>query len=110
MVVYHIVLLQVKSGANPEAVKNAISNIETLKDTCVHRDTGAPYILSSVGGRDNSLEGLQNGITHVIVEQFQSEEDRQYYLKHEEGHKNFVKGLAGLVDKVQIVGFTPGVF
>lgn len=33
--------------------------ILTLKDSCVHSATGQPYIVSFVGGKDNSPEGLQ---------------------------------------------------
>lgn len=44
------------------------------------------------------------------MEEFESEEDRKYYLDKEPGHKEFVKDLAGIVEKVQIVDFTPGVF
>jgi hypothetical protein len=53
---------------------------------------------------------LQDGITHVFLEEFETEEDRQYYLEHESGHKDFVGGLGGLVEKVMVVDFTPGVF
>lgn len=30
-----------------------------LKTSCIHPTTGKPYILSSVGGRDISIENLQ---------------------------------------------------
>jgi Stress responsive A/B Barrel Domain len=44
------------------------------------------------------------------LEEFESEEDRAYYLDKEPGHKEFVKGLGGLVEKVQVVDFSPGLF
>jgi hypothetical protein len=44
------------------------------------------------------------------VEEFESEEDRKYYLERDPGHKEFVKGLGGLIEKVQIIDFRPGVF
>jgi len=53
---------------------------------------------------------MQNGITHVFVSEFDSEEDRQYYLNKDPAHLAFVKSLAGVVEKVQSVDFAPGVF
>lgn len=44
------------------------------------------------------------------MEEFESEEDRKYYLEKDPGHKEFVKGLTGLVEKVQVIDFIPGVF
>lgn len=52
----------------------------------------------------------QNGITHVFVSEFDSEEDRQYYLEEDPAHLAFVKDIAGIVGKGQVVDFTPGVF
>jgi hypothetical protein len=44
------------------------------------------------------------------LEEFDNEVDRDYYLQEDPGHKEFVKGLQGLVQKLQIVDFTPGAF
>lgn len=52
----------------------------------------------------------QNGFTHIFVSEFESEEDRAYYVNKDPAHLAFVKSLAGVVDKVQAVDFTPGVF
>jgi stress responsive alpha/beta barrel protein len=49
-------------------------------------------------------------MTHVFVEEFETEEDRKYYLEEEPGHKEFVKSLGGLVEKVQVIDFIPGIF
>lgn len=53
---------------------------------------------------------IQNGISHVFVSEFDNEEDRQYYLNKDPAHLAFVKSLGGVVEKVQSVDFTPGVF
>lgn len=44
------------------------------------------------------------------MEEFENDEDRKYYLEEEPEHKLFVKDLVSLIDKVQIVDFTPGCF
>lgn len=53
---------------------------------------------------------LQNGITHAFVFEFENEQDREFYLKEDPAHLEFVKSIAGVVSKVQVVDFTPGVF
>lgn len=81
-----------------------------LKTNCLHPLTGLTYILSLKGGRDNSPEGLQGGITHGFVVEFASVEDRDYYVNEDGAHKAFVKGLDGLVEKAVVVDFEDGVF
>ncbi|KAK7413184.1 hypothetical protein QQX98_007908, partial [Neonectria punicea] len=81
-----------------------------LKDRCLHPSTGKPYIVLSKGGADNSIEGLQGGITHAFVVEFASEEDREYYVTKDPAHQEFIKGLLALVDKAQVIDFTPGTF
>jgi hypothetical protein len=53
---------------------------------------------------------IKGGITHIFIEEFESEEDRNYYLEKDSGHKEFVKSLGELVEKIQIIDFVPGVF
>lgn len=52
----------------------------------------------------------QNGISHVFVSEFESEEDRRYYLEEDPAHLAFVKSLSGIVAKAQVVDFCPGAF
>jgi hypothetical protein len=104
-----------------------------LRENCIHPTTQKPYIKASAGGKDNSIEGLQvctvhvscncnlviwtmvvltakNGITHVFVVEFENEEDREYYVRSDPAHQAFVKSLDGVIEKAQVVDFTPGVF
>lgn len=52
----------------------------------------------------------QMGITHAFISEFDSEADRTYYMEQDPAHKAFVQSLAGIVEKAQVVDFTPGVF
>ncbi|KAL3459054.1 hypothetical protein BJX64DRAFT_291597 [Aspergillus heterothallicus] len=131
MSITHIVLFQFKQDATIEAVKNACKQMLSLKDRCIHPSTGKPYIQAAIGGRDNSPEGaqvsyttipdgqneglrganpaVQGGITHAFVVEFASATDRDYYVASDPVHQGFVKSLDGLVERAQVVDFTPSV-
>lgn len=50
-------------------------------------------------------------MTHIFISEFENEADRKYYLEKDPAHHAFVKGLGqGIVSKVQVVDFIPGVF
>jgi hypothetical protein len=44
------------------------------------------------------------------VVEFENEADREYYVRADPAHQAFVKSLDGMIEKVQVVDFTPGVF
>ncbi|KAL4778847.1 hypothetical protein BJX76DRAFT_352285 [Aspergillus varians] len=106
----HIVLFQLKAGLSAEAVNDFCTRMLGLKDNCLHPTSQKPYILSASGGVDNSPEGHQNGITHAFVVEFANAEDRDYYVEKDPTHLEFVGTLKGIVEKVQVVDYTSGVF
>ncbi|KAB8216994.1 hypothetical protein BDV33DRAFT_206775 [Aspergillus novoparasiticus] len=110
MPITHIVLFQFKAGTSPEIIKDICSRMLGLKDNCLHPSSQKPYIRTSSGGIDDSPEGIQHGITHAFVVEFASAADRDYYVKEDPVHQEFVKSLDGVVEKVQAIDFTPGVF
>ncbi|KAF2718457.1 hypothetical protein K431DRAFT_287613 [Polychaeton citri CBS 116435] len=82
-----------------------------LKDRCLHPTTKQLYLKSYGGGRDNSPEGHQVGaFSHGFVSEFQSAEDREYYLNKDPIHLEFVASLEGLLQNVRVVDFEPGKF
>ncbi|GJN71327.1 hypothetical protein PLICBS_005390 [Purpureocillium lilacinum] len=81
-----------------------------LKDKCLHPTSSRPYIRSSVGGLDSSIEQRQDGITHAFVVEFDSVEDRDYYVQRDPMHKAFVESMLPKLEKAQIIDFSPGVF
>ncbi|KAG8626966.1 hypothetical protein KVT40_005911 [Elsinoe batatas] len=109
MAVIHIVLFEFNSAASDEDVTAACQRMLALKDKCKHPRTGQPYVKSYGGGRDNSPEGLQGGSTHGFVFEFDSEEDRNYYVKEDPAHLEFVASIKDLVSGARVVDFTPGV-
>ncbi|CAK7200407.1 hypothetical protein SEUCBS139899_003102 [Sporothrix eucalyptigena] len=110
MSVTHTVLFQFKEDADPEKVKATCEHFLSLKTRCIHPTSQAPYLVSLKGGKDNSPEGLQNGITHGFVAEFASVEDRDYYVKTDPTHQEFVKTLDGLVVKAIVVDFVNEVY
>ncbi|OSS51933.1 hypothetical protein B5807_03580 [Epicoccum nigrum] len=106
----HVVLFQFKETATSFAVKEITSKFFGLKKSCVHPETRRPYILSITGGIDNSIEGLQNGVSHAFILRFSSNEERDYYVKSDPAHQAFKDAAAAVVEKTIVVDFQEGVF
>jgi Stress responsive A/B Barrel Domain len=56
------------------------------------------------------LTARQNGFTHSFVMEFESDEDRNYYVHDDPAHQAVIKSMDGIVEKVQVLDFTPGGF
>ncbi|KAJ5178265.1 Dimeric alpha-beta barrel [Penicillium coprophilum] len=106
MSITHIVLFQFKAGLAAEVIQDVCERMLALKDNCVHPTSQKPYIKSASGGKDNSPEGIQRGITHAFVMEFTSAADRDYYVKSDPTHLGFVKSLDGLIEKAQVIDFS----
>ncbi|KAF1345381.1 hypothetical protein BDV97DRAFT_360968 [Delphinella strobiligena] len=109
MPIIHIVLFEFKPTIRREVVIDACKRMLALQDKCVHPISKQPYVKSHGGGRDNSPEGQQGAFTHGFVSEFQSEEDRKYYLEQDPAHLEFVASLKDIVQNVRVVDFEPGV-
>ncbi|KAM0236646.1 hypothetical protein ACHAP5_009282 [Fusarium lateritium] len=110
MPITHTVLFQFKEDVGKDAIKEICDHFISLKDQCVHPTSNKPYILSLQGGKDNSPEGMQNGLTHGFVSTFNSAEDRDYYVKKDPAHQAFVAKVKDLLEKAVVVDFENGVF
>ncbi|KAF2745747.1 hypothetical protein M011DRAFT_405786 [Sporormia fimetaria CBS 119925] len=106
----HIVLFQFKQGTSHTAIKEATSKMLGLGKACLHPSTRTPYIVSITGGKDNSNEGLQNGMTHAFILHFYSTEDRDYYVDHDPAHQEFKDFVKPIMEKAIVVDFLDGVF
>ncbi|KXX82643.1 hypothetical protein MMYC01_201085 [Madurella mycetomatis] len=125
MSVTHTILFRFKADAKPEDVKAACDRFLALRETCLHPTSNSVYIRSLKGGKDNSPEGLQfhwhlanpgwspnnkNGATHGFVVEFDSVEDRDYYVQTDPTHQAFVNSIGDLVEKAIVVDFVDGVY
>ena len=52
---------------------------------------------------------VQGGFSHAFVMEFESVEDRDYYVKEDPVHLAFVKSLDGIVQNVRVRDSEPGV-
>lgn len=49
-------------------------------------------------------------MTHSFVFQFESVEDRDYYLEKDPAHLDFISTIKDLVEDAHVMDFIPGVF
>ncbi|KAI0836860.1 dabb-domain-containing protein [Hypoxylon sp. FL0890] len=110
MAIYHIVLFKFKDLIPPEEEQAACSRMLGLAANCIHPTSQKPYLKMLGGGKDNSPEGLQGGITHAFIAQFENEEDRKYYIEKDPAHHAFIASVKDILDQIQVVDFTPNVF
>ncbi|PHH64470.1 hypothetical protein CDD81_4545 [Ophiocordyceps australis] len=106
--IVHVVLFQFKSETPESERKELSQKMLRLKTSCIHPTLHRPYITSSVGGLDNSIEGSQDGFTHAFVVEFESQQDRDYYVRHDPAHKAFVSEAMPRLARAHIVDFVPG--
>ncbi|KAF7509339.1 hypothetical protein GJ744_008062 [Endocarpon pusillum] len=108
--IVHVVLFQFKPEVSPETVLDVCKQMLSLKERCVSATTNKPYVKSIVGGLDNSPEGNQAGITHGFVVEFESAEDRDYYVLEDPTHIAFTKFAGEVLANAIVVDFNPGSF
>ncbi|KAF9693841.1 hypothetical protein EKO04_008195 [Ascochyta lentis] len=122
----HVVLFKFKETASGIAIKEAqnapehivprpnmvqiTSKFFGLKKACIHPETRRPYVLSITGGKDTSIEDLQNGMSHAFILRFNSNEERDYYVKEDPAHQAFKDTAAAVVENTIVVDFQEGVF
>ncbi|KAI1804319.1 stress responsive A/B barrel domain protein [Daldinia bambusicola] len=110
MAVKHLVLFAFKADAGAEIVKEGTSRMLSLKEGCIHPTSQRPYIKALTGGKDNSIEGAQDGITYAFVVEFESIEDRNYYVNKDQYHAKFKSDMVPYLEKLIIVDYSEGVF
>lgn len=98
-----------------------------LKNGCLHPTTKQPYIRSLTGGLNNSPEGrnvspnrevadaviancVEDGLTHAFVVEFDNGGDRDYYVKDDPVHQDFINQHAPNFEKVCVVDYAVGQF
>ncbi|KAH7216140.1 stress responsive A/B barrel domain-containing protein [Fusarium oxysporum] len=103
MGINRVVQFQFKPDTGSDAIEKVSAKIQEMREKCLHPESKQPYIQSIHGGADSAPEGLQQGITHAFVIQFDSPEDRDYYALKDPVHLTVVAELGPLVEKVQII-------
>ncbi|KAF9257695.1 hypothetical protein L218DRAFT_878882 [Marasmius fiardii PR-910] len=112
MTIIHIVQFSFKPTTTPEQINEVCQGFLALKEKCINPITKQPYLKSVVGGRDNSPEKRQGGMTHGFVFEFENseDEDRNYFLTQDPAHLEFAKFVMSFVDAPRVMDFIPGKF
>jgi hypothetical protein len=95
--VFHVVAFKFKEGVSQTQIENVCRDFKALKKK-------VPEILSYKAGVNNSPEGLHKGFTHCFILTFKDTKARDTYLPHP-AHKEFGKGLGGLIADVFVIDF-----
>ncbi|KAF5623597.1 stress responsive A B barrel domain protein [Fusarium sp. NRRL 25303] len=103
MGINRVVQFRFKTDTSSDAIEKVSAKIQEMREKCLDPESKQPYIRSIQGGADSAPEGLQQGITHAFVIQFESPEDRDYYALKDPAHLAVVAELGPLVEKVQII-------
>ncbi|RDW65654.1 uncharacterized protein DSM5745_09393 [Aspergillus mulundensis] len=110
MSVTHMVVFHFKESTSDAKIEESAQicrEIIALKENCIHPKTQKPYIKSFEGGKDHSPENAQHGMTHGYVAQFESREDRDYYVSEDPVHLELGPRIAPFVEKFLCLDFTP---
>ena len=93
----HVVLFKFKDDTTKEQVKKIENEFRALP-------AKIPEIVDFEWGKNNSPEGLEEGLTHCFLVTFKDAKGRAVYLPHKE-HKKFVAILRPHLDKVVVVDY-----
>jgi Stress responsive A/B Barrel Domain len=96
-VLRHVVLFKFKETSSAEDVK-------AVEDAFRALPSKIKEVKSFEWGKNNSPEGINDGLTHCFFVTFASEKDRETYLPHP-AHKAFVEVLKPHLDKVVVVDY-----
>ncbi|KAH8708624.1 hypothetical protein GQ44DRAFT_627531 [Phaeosphaeriaceae sp. PMI808] len=108
MPIIHIILFEWKSTSTPEQIDQACKRMLALNDKCIHPTSQKPYIRSLTGGRNNSPEGHAGSFTHGFVAEFESVEDRDYYVYKDPEHQEYIKFAGEVAQNVKVLDYEPG--
>ncbi len=100
-IVRHVLVCKFAQSMSAETFESLIREFRGLA-------TKVPGILSFEYGANNSPEGLDQGMTHVISLTFKDAAARDAYLPHPE-HRRFVEFMNGLqvLETILVVDYTP---
>jgi hypothetical protein len=105
--VTHIVLFKYNATVPWTDLEHHFTQLAKLKSTCLKpAGSGKPYMLSMQIGKNHSWENFAKGMTHCIVLEFASLEDRDFYLLEDPVHRAFSVTAAPLIEGSVVVGKT----
>ncbi|KAJ6031568.1 hypothetical protein N7540_002300 [Penicillium herquei] len=116
MPVSHVLLCRFKDGTSNDKIEEpkllstdavkACCQIIGLKDNYIMPQTGKTYIKSFVGGKDDSPENAQNGMTHCFLSEFEAREHRDFFIFQDPVHVALDVKISPVIDKFIALDFT----
>ncbi|KZT30033.1 hypothetical protein NEOLEDRAFT_1126791 [Neolentinus lepideus HHB14362 ss-1] len=101
--IIHIVSFKYK---DPAVAPEASRKFQALKDECkLETGKGTPYIVSFVGGANNSTEGRTKGLQQTFILTFPDEASRDYYCDVDPAHQAFKKYIFPLIEDSFVFDF-----
>jgi hypothetical protein len=102
-IVRHLLVCRFKVGTTDEQLKTFFAAFRELTAK-IDGITGFEY------GPNNSPEGLNRGMTHVIMVTFANAQARDAYLPHPE-HRKFAAWFTqlGIVEELLVIDYTPAI-
>ena len=98
-IIRHVVCFKFKKNAKGTDIDNLIKSFFSLQ----HK---IPDILSIEGGKNNSPENLNKGLTHCFLITFKDKKARTNYLPHPE-HQAFVDSLKPILKDAFVIDYNP---
>ena len=101
----HVVLFRYHPSIPWTDLEHHFEELAKLRSTCLKpAGTGKPYMLSIKMGKNVSWENFGKGMTHAIVLEFASVEDKDFYLLEDPVHRAFSVNAAPLIEDSVVVG------
>lgn len=69
-----------------------------------------PLLPSPHVEKEGCIDGYQAVYTHGFVVEFETDQDRRFYLERDEAHKAFVSGVKERIERIGVLDFEGGVF
>lgn len=104
--VIHIVLFKYSPSVSWIELEKHFREFAALRDTCLKN--GKPYMISMRMGKNTSWENFHKGMTHAFVLEFKDEEDRDFYLLHDQVHRAFSAKAGPLIEDSVVVDLRDG--
>ena len=100
-IVRHVLLVRFQDGAAEDQLRGVFTGLREM----LHKIDG---VIGFEHGSNNSPEGLNRGLTHIIVITFSSAQARDAYLPHPE-HLNFAEriGRESIIRVLLVLDYIP---
>ncbi|KAK3339945.1 hypothetical protein B0T25DRAFT_365595 [Lasiosphaeria hispida] len=106
--VTHAVMIQFNENATAWAIEDACNWMFSLQDSCRHPYSGRPYVSSIACGKDSSPERPEDGPTYVVVAEFETDGEKDYFIHKDPAHLEALREIEPLIEKATVLDYSSG--